>query len=92
VRDGGFELIRGERHGWHDHHRTASQFGVCHGYLQLVGENLRDFVNLLMQTVAMQIRDMARDQSGGLSRECVRQDLPCKFVDREWWKEPDWAF
>jgi hypothetical protein len=40
----------------------------------------------------MQIRDMAREQSGGLSREVVRYYLPCKFVDREWWEEPDWAF
>jgi hypothetical protein len=40
----------------------------------------------------MQIRDMARDQSGGSIREFVREYLPCKFVDREWWEEPDWVF
>jgi hypothetical protein len=34
--------------------------------------DLRDFVNLLTQAVAMQIRDMARDQSGGSSRESIR--------------------
>jgi hypothetical protein len=49
-------------------------------------------VNLFTQTVAMQIRAMARDQSGASSRKFVRLDLPCKFVDREWWEEPDWEF
>jgi hypothetical protein len=51
-------------------------FGVCDGDLQVIAENLRDFVNLLTQIVAMQIPDMTWDQSNGSNREFIRQGLP----------------
>jgi hypothetical protein len=70
--DVGWKVDEGIHESWLLPTTDWASFGVCDGDLQVIGENLWDFVNLLTQTVTMQVRDMEWDQLNSSNREFVQ--------------------